>query len=80
MVVLTKPWAGGTAHIHGYPVGIIANQGILFGTSAKKAAQFILLCEQRQIPLVFLTNIAGFMVGKSALLPPRAALQRRAFS
>ena len=54
----------GFAHIHGYPVGIIANNGILFSESALKAAHFIELCCQRGIPLVFLQNIAGFMVGK----------------
>ncbi len=54
----------GFAHIHGYPVGIIANNGILFSESALKAAHFIELCAQRFIPLVFLQNIAGFMVGK----------------
>lgn len=54
----------GWAHIWGYPVGIIANNGVLFSESALKAAHFIELCEQRQIPLVFLQNITGFMVGK----------------
>ncbi|MFN0041936.1 MAG: carboxyl transferase domain-containing protein [Alphaproteobacteria bacterium] len=54
----------GFAHIHGYPVGIVANNGILFSESALKAAHFIELCCQRMIPLVFLQNIAGFMVGK----------------
>jgi acetyl-CoA carboxylase carboxyltransferase component len=54
----------GFAHIHGYPVGVIANNGILFSESALKAAHFIELCAQRLIPLVFLQNIAGFMVGK----------------
>ncbi len=53
----------GFAHIHGYPVGIIANNGILFSKSALKAAHFIELCGQRHIPLVFLQNISGFMVG-----------------
>ncbi|HYN38743.1 MAG TPA: carboxyl transferase domain-containing protein, partial [Rhodospirillales bacterium] len=56
----------GFAHIHGYPVGIVANNGILFGESALKGAHFIELCNQRDIPLVFLQNIAGFMVGKKA--------------
>jgi acetyl-CoA carboxylase carboxyltransferase component len=55
----------GFAHIHGYPVGIVANNGILFGESAQKGAHFIQLCNQRQIPLVFLQNITGFMVGKA---------------
>ena len=52
------------AHIHGYPVGIIANNGILFSESASKGAHFVELCCQRGIPLVFLQNISGFMVGK----------------
>jgi 3-methylcrotonyl-CoA carboxylase beta subunit len=54
----------GFAHIWGYPVGIIANNGILFSESAQKAAHFIELCGQRGIPLVFLQNITGFMVGR----------------
>ncbi|QIB66178.1 carboxyl transferase domain-containing protein [Kineobactrum salinum] len=54
----------GFARIHGYPVGIIANNGILFGESALKGAHFVELCAQRKIPLVFLQNITGFMVGK----------------
>lgn len=54
----------GFAHIHGYPVGIIANNGILFSESSLKGAHFIELCCQRGIPLVFLQNISGFMVGK----------------
>jgi 3-methylcrotonyl-CoA carboxylase beta subunit len=54
----------GFAHIWGYPVGIVANNGILFSESALKAAHFIELCCQRGIPLVFLQNISGFMVGK----------------
>jgi 3-methylcrotonyl-CoA carboxylase beta subunit len=54
----------GFAHIWGYPVGIVANNGILFSESALKAAHFIELCCQRGIPLVFLQNITGFMVGK----------------
>ncbi|MBW8311566.1 MAG: methylcrotonoyl-CoA carboxylase [Rhizobium sp.] len=54
----------GFAHIHGYPVGIVANNGILFAESALKGAHFIELCNQRDIPLVFLQNITGFMVGK----------------
>ncbi|WP_191601966.1 carboxyl transferase domain-containing protein [Marinomonas algicola] len=54
----------GFAHIHGMPVGIIANNGILFGESAQKGAHFIELCCQRNIPLLFLQNITGFMVGK----------------
>jgi 3-methylcrotonyl-CoA carboxylase beta subunit len=54
----------GFAHLHGYPVGIIANNGILFSESALKGAHFIELCCQRNIPLVFLQNISGFMVGR----------------
>ena len=54
----------GFAHLHGYPVGIIANNGILFAESALKGAHFIELCNQRGIPLVFLQNITGFMVGR----------------
>jgi 3-methylcrotonyl-CoA carboxylase beta subunit len=54
----------GFAHIHGVPVGIIANNGILFSESAVKGAHFIELCCQRRIPLVFLQNITGFMVGR----------------
>ena len=54
----------GFAHIMGMPVGIIANNGILYSESAQKAAHFIELCCQRQIPLVFLQNISGFMVGQ----------------
>ena len=53
----------GWAHIHGYPVGIIANQGVLFSEAANKGAQFIQLCNQKSVPLVFLQNITGFMVG-----------------
>lgn len=54
----------GFAHIHGHPVGIVANDGILFSESAQKGAHFIELCNQRRIPLLFLQNITGFMVGK----------------
>ena len=54
----------GFAHIFGYPVGIVANNGILFSESALKAAHFIELCAQRGIPLLFLQNITGFMVGR----------------
>ncbi len=54
----------GFAHIEGMPIGIIANNGILFSESALKAAHFIELCCQRRIPLLFLQNIAGFMVGR----------------
>ncbi len=56
----------GFAHIHGYPAGIIANNGVLFSESALKATHFIELCDQRGIPLVFLQNITGFMVGREA--------------
>jgi 3-methylcrotonyl-CoA carboxylase beta subunit len=54
----------GFAQLHGYPVGIVANNGILFGESAQKGAHFIELCGQRGIPLLFLQNITGFMVGR----------------
>jgi 3-methylcrotonyl-CoA carboxylase beta subunit len=54
----------GFAHLHGYPVGIVANNGILFSESAQKGAHFVQLCAQRGIPLVFLQNITGFMVGR----------------
>jgi 3-methylcrotonyl-CoA carboxylase beta subunit len=53
------------AHIHGHPVGIVANNGVLFSESALKGAHFIELCDQRRIPLVFLQNITGFMVGRA---------------
>ena len=53
----------GFAHLFGYPVGIVANNGILFSESALKGAHFIELCSQRGIPLIFLQNITGFMVG-----------------
>jgi len=64
-----KPLFGNTlvcgwAHLHGYPVGVLANNGILFSDSSQKGAQFIELCNQSDIPLVFLQNITGFMVGK----------------
>jgi 3-methylcrotonyl-CoA carboxylase beta subunit len=54
----------GFARIHGHPVGIVANNGILFSESALKGAHFVELCDQRQVPLVFLQNITGFMVGR----------------
>ncbi|KAI0347439.1 carboxyl transferase [Trametopsis cervina] len=56
----------GFANVHGYPVGIIANNGILFSQSAIKATHFIELCSQRQIPLLFLVNVTGYMVGSKA--------------
>ena len=56
----------GFAHIHGYPVGILANNGVLFSESAVKGAHFIELCDQRDVPLLFLQNITGFMVGVAA--------------
>lgn len=56
----------GFARIHGHPVGIVANNGVLFGESALKGAHFIELCDQRGIPLLFLQNISGFMVGRDA--------------
>jgi 3-methylcrotonyl-CoA carboxylase beta subunit len=54
----------GFAHIHGHPVGIIANNGVLFSESAMKGAHFIELCDKRMVPLLFLQNISGFMVGR----------------
>jgi acetyl-CoA carboxylase carboxyltransferase component len=65
-----KPLYGNTlvtgwAHLHGFPVGILANHGILFSESANKGAQFIQLCNQADVPLLFLQNITGFMVGRS---------------
>ena len=54
----------GFAHLHGMPVGILGNNGILFSESALKAAHFVELCCQRRIPLLFLQNIVGFMVGR----------------
>ncbi len=54
----------GFAHVDGWPVGIVANNGVLFSESAQKGAHFIELCSQRSIPLIFLQNITGFMVGK----------------
>jgi 3-methylcrotonyl-CoA carboxylase beta subunit len=54
----------GFAHLHGHPVGIVANNGVLFSESAMKGTHFIELCDQRGVPLVFLQNISGFMVGR----------------
>ncbi|MFI7482098.1 carboxyl transferase domain-containing protein [Kocuria sp. M1R5S2] len=54
----------GFARLHGHPVGIVANNGVLFGESALKGAHFVQLCDQRGIPLLFLQNITGFMVGR----------------
>ncbi|HJT96843.1 MAG TPA: carboxyl transferase domain-containing protein [Rhodanobacteraceae bacterium] len=59
-----KTLVTGFAHIYGYPVGIVANNGILFSESALKGAHFIELCNQRNVPIVFLQNITGFMVGR----------------
>jgi 3-methylcrotonyl-CoA carboxylase beta subunit len=56
----------GFARLHGHPIGIVANNGVLFSESAQKGAHFIELCDQRGIPLVFLQNISGFMVGTDA--------------
>lgn len=56
----------GFGRIHGYPVGIVANNGVLFSESALKGAHFVELCAQRKIPLIFLQNITGFMVGREA--------------
>jgi len=54
----------GWAHVHGYPIGILANNGILFSESSNKGAQFIQLCNQADVPLLFLQNITGFIVGR----------------
>ncbi len=54
----------GFAHLHGHPVGVVANAGVLFAESALKGAHFVQLCDQRRIPLLFLQNITGFMVGR----------------
>ena len=54
----------GFGHVHGHPVGVVANHGILFSESALKAAHFVELCDQRGVPLLFLQNITGFMVGR----------------
>jgi acetyl-CoA carboxylase carboxyltransferase component len=54
----------GYAHLHGMPVGIVANNGILFSESAQKGAHFVQMCGQRGVPLLFLQNVTGFMVGK----------------
>jgi 3-methylcrotonyl-CoA carboxylase beta subunit len=54
----------GFARIHGHPAGIVANNGVLFSESALKGAHFVQLCDQRRVPLVFLQNITGFMVGR----------------
>jgi 3-methylcrotonyl-CoA carboxylase beta subunit len=56
----------GFSHLYGAPVGVVANNGILFGESAQKGAHFIELCAQRGVPLLFLQNITGFMVGRKA--------------
>ncbi|GAA2457734.1 carboxyl transferase domain-containing protein [Agromyces soli] len=56
----------GFAHLDGHPVGVVANNGVLFSESALKGAHFVELCDQRGIPLVFLQNISGFMVGRDA--------------
>ena len=59
-----RRWCSGFGHLDGYPVGVIANNGVLFSESALKGAHFIELACQRRIPLVFLQNITGFMVGR----------------
>ncbi len=56
----------GFAHLEGIPIGIIANNGVMFSESAAKGAHFVELCSQRRIPLIFLQNITGFMVGRAA--------------
>ena len=65
-IVSNRGLCQGFANIHGYPVGIVANNGILFSQSALKATHFIELCSQRQIPLLFLVNVTGYMVGSKA--------------
>ena len=57
------PLVTGWAELHGYPVGILANNGILFSEESQKGAQFIQLCNQSDTPLLFVQNITGFMVG-----------------
>ena len=54
----------GFARIHGYPVGILANNGVLFSESSVKAAHFVTLCSMRKIPLIFMQNITGYIIGK----------------
>ena len=54
----------GWASVHGFPVGILGNNGVLFSDSSEKAAQFIQLCNQIDVPIIFLQNITGYMVGK----------------
>ncbi len=54
----------GFAHVHGHPVGVLANHGILFSESAMKGAHFVELCDRRRVPLLFLQNVSGFMVGR----------------
>ena len=56
----------GYGHLYGIPVGVIANNGVLFSDSARKATHFIMLCTQQQIPLLFVQNITGFLVGREA--------------
>ena len=57
--------ASGWASLHGYPVGVLANaKGVMFSAESQKAAQFIQLCNQPDVPLVFLQNITGYMVGR----------------
>jgi acetyl-CoA carboxylase carboxyltransferase component len=56
----------GFAHLHGYPVGIVANNGVIFSETARKGAHFVQLCGQRGVPLIFLQNVTGFMVGREA--------------
>ncbi len=60
-----KTLVTGFAHLEGYPVGILANNGILFSESALKGAHFVQLCSQRGVPIIFLQNISGFMVGRA---------------
>lgn len=67
--MLLQTLVTGFARIHGNPVGIIGNNGVLFNESALKGAHFIELCTQRNIPLVFLQNITGFMVCNPTIVP-----------
>ena len=62
--VTGRPWSAASPGIWGYPVGVVANNGVLFSESALKGSHFIELCSQRGIPLLFLQNITGFMVGR----------------
>ena len=81
VVAFSSPWldlsSQGFANIHGYDVGIVANNGILFSTSALKATHFIQLCSQRQIPLLFLVNVTGMPV--MPLIVPHFSFYHRVY-